>query len=79
MIENELQYDLTRAAAERFERALVELGRRSSSDDNIHPLLRKAQEDSIRSELEILQGQLRDYDLRRSSSRVLGQSARLPD
>jgi hypothetical protein len=79
VIENELQYDLTRAAAERFERALAELGRRSSSEDEIHPLLRKAQEDSIHSELEVLQAQLREYESRRSSARATGQPARQID
>ena len=79
MIENDLQYDLTRAAIERFERALTALGRRSAADDDIHPLLRKAQQDSIVSELEILQAQIHEYELRRSSAGVAGQPGRQGD
>jgi hypothetical protein len=62
VIKDDLQYELTKAVAERFERALVRLRHRSSVPDDVHPLLRKAQEDSICSELETLRSQLRVYE-----------------
>lgn len=79
MIENDAQYELTRAAVERFEIALAGLLRETDRTDGVHPLLRKAQEDSIRSELEILQRQMRTYDRNRPTSRALRPAAQSVD
>jgi hypothetical protein len=65
MIENELQYEVTRAAAARFANALADLQEERSQPDGVHPLLRQAQEDAIRSELMILEAQIQAYDLSR--------------
>jgi hypothetical protein len=76
VIENDLQYDLTKKAAERFARALSEMNRQSPAADAVHPVLRRAQEESIRSELEVLRAELREYEHRRASAGVSRSPAR---
>lgn len=64
MIKNERQYRITKNQAERFSQTLDSLGRRSGeSREGTHPIIAKAQEDAIRSQLEDLEGQLREYEL----------------
>ena len=63
MIKNERQYRITKNQADRFSQTLDSLGRRSrESKEGKHPLIAKAQEDAIRSQLEDLEGQLREYE-----------------
>ena len=52
MIKNERQYRVTKAQADKFRRALDGLGKRTSPETQVHPLLQKAQEDALRSQLE---------------------------
>ena len=51
MIKNERQYRITRAQAERFERSLEVLSRGDEENEDLHPLIAKAREDAIRSQL----------------------------
>ncbi len=59
MIKNERQYRITKAQADGLSRTLNSLGKRT---DSVHPLIAKAQEDALRSQVEELQGELRDYE-----------------
>ena len=51
MIKNERQYKITRAQAVRFSNALEGLRQRPNNDDSLHPLVAKAQEDALCSQL----------------------------
>jgi len=64
VIENERQYDITRAAAERFRHALQTL--RGRVDDPLHPILRTAHEDAINNQLSELDAQIAEYEARTS-------------
>ena len=59
MIKNERQYRITRAQAEGFASTLANLKQNPSA---AHPLIAKAQEDAIRSQLADLQDQLQEYE-----------------
>ena len=59
MIKNERQYRITRAQADGLSRTLQSLSR---SAGETHPLIAKAQKDALRSQIEDLQGELRDYE-----------------
>ena len=62
MIKNERQYRITKAQAERFLQALDSFRQRSDESKGVHPLIAKAQEDALRSQLEDLEGELREYE-----------------
>jgi hypothetical protein len=72
VIENQRQFHITFEAAMKFERALAMIERDPEMNGDIHPVLRKAQEDAIRSQLEDLRAELRDYELRRQSADLPG-------
>lgn len=61
MIKNERQYRITRAQAEKFERALRELENKKERAE-VHPRLQTAQADALRSQLEDLRSELHEYD-----------------
>lgn len=62
MIKNERQYRITRAQAERFERSLEELRQDFGKDEDVHPLIARAREDAIRSQLSDLRSELQEYE-----------------
>jgi transcriptional regulator with XRE-family HTH domain len=62
MIKNERQYRITRAQLDKFAQALQSASKRGSRAPAMHPLLRKAQEDAIRSQLEDLQAEIEEYE-----------------
>ena len=62
MIKNERQYRITKAQAERFSQTLDSLRQRSGETDGVHPLVAKAQEDALKSQLADLESELREYD-----------------
>ena len=62
MIRNERQYRITKAQADRFSQTLDSLKQHSSETEGMHPLIAKAQEDALRSQLADLQGELREYE-----------------
>jgi len=67
MIKNERQYRITKAQAQRFEQAIAVV--KSTPKPAIHPKLRKAELDGLRSQLEDLERELRDYEELRSGKR----------
>lgn len=61
MIKNERQYRITKAQAKRFSQTLDNL-RGRPEDPKVHPLIAKAQEDALRSQLADLEGELQEYE-----------------
>lgn len=61
MIKNERQYRITKAQAERFARALSALAH-DKKTSGVHPVLRKAEEDALRSQLFDLRAELGEYE-----------------
>jgi len=61
MITNERQYRITKAALKKFEASIVAHDAGQPSPD-VHPRIYQAMGDALRSEAEVLQGQLREYD-----------------
>ncbi|MFN8637015.1 MAG: hypothetical protein U0893_24470 [Chloroflexota bacterium] len=72
MIENERQYRITFDAVAKFERALAMIESDPELNSDIHPVLRKAQEDAIRSQLGDLRAELREYEARRLKADLPG-------
>ena len=62
MIKNERQYKITKAQAARFSNALENLRRRPDNDNGLHPLIAKAQEDALSSQLADLETELSEYE-----------------
>ena len=62
MIKNERQYRITKAQAAKFEASLKTFGSKSRKDQSTHPRLVKAQKDAIKSQLDSLNGELREYE-----------------
>jgi ribosome-binding protein aMBF1 (putative translation factor) len=67
MIKNERQYRITKAQAQRFEQAIAEAG--VTPNQAMHPRLRKAEMEGLRSQLEDLKRELREYEDLRSGKR----------
>ncbi len=65
MIKNERQYRVTKAQARKFEDALARLSA-AAPDERIHPRIRQAQLDAVRSQLEQLRSELAEYEALRS-------------
>ena len=62
MIKNERQYKITRAQAARFAEALRQAEIDEGGDEATHPLLLKARKDALKSQLDELVGDLREYE-----------------
>jgi DNA-binding XRE family transcriptional regulator len=80
MIRNERHYRITNAQAARFRRALQTLRDRSS--DELHPVLRAAQEAAIKSQLADLEADVAEYEALASGEPVrfeLDSFAELPE
>ena len=68
VIKNERQYRITRVQAEKFEHAIAELV--SASDTlGVHPVLKKAEIDALKSQLGDLEAELEEYQALRSGKR----------
>lgn len=63
MIRNERQYIITKAQVKKFKKALDEFNKQKAS---AHPVLVKAQKDAIKSELAVLESQVKEYEKLRS-------------
>ena len=69
MIRNERQYRITKSQIKKFKEALKEFNKQKSK---AHPILVKAQKDAMKSELSVLESQVKDYEkLRSGKYRVL--------
>lgn len=82
MIKNERQYRITKAQAERFSQTLDSLRQRSGETEGVHPLIAKAQEDALGSQLADLEAELREYESLKSGKfpmDELGVVAELPN
>jgi ribosome-binding protein aMBF1 (putative translation factor) len=77
MIRNERQYLVTKAQAERFAKALDELQQRPPGKR--HPLLRKVEEDALRSQLADLSAELTEYEELRSGRQPPSAAASFDD
>jgi ribosome-binding protein aMBF1 (putative translation factor) len=62
MIKNERQYRITKAQAAKLAAALETFQSQAAGDGKTHPKLVKAQADALRSQLESLQAELREYE-----------------
>ena len=69
MIKNQRQYRITKAQAEKFEKALEQLSARPHTSEQIHPLLKKAEKEALRSQLDDLRAELEEYEALRSGKR----------
>lgn len=69
MIRNARQYRITKAQAEKFERALDEFDMDPAPHARVHPRLIKAQHDAIASQLETLRQELAEYEKLKKSKR----------
>ncbi len=69
MIKNERQYRITKAQADKFERALAQSRAIPEINNKLHPLVQKAQRDSMVSQFDDLKAELREYDVLRSGER----------
>ena len=67
MIKNERQYRITRAQAEKFEGAIA--GVAANPNRRLHPALRKAELDGLKSQLQDLKKELQEYEALRSGKR----------
>ena len=67
MIKNERQYRITKAQAENFRRTVAEVT--ANPDRNLHPVLRKAELDGLKSQLGDLRRELQEYEALRSGKR----------
>jgi DNA-binding XRE family transcriptional regulator len=73
MIRNERQYIITKAQIKKFKKALDEFDKQKSST---HPMLVKAQKESMQSQLEELEDQEKEYEkLRAGKYKVLKGSS----
>ena len=62
MIKNERQYRITKAMAARFQNNLTGLKQKPDADDGVHPLIAKAQEEALTSQLADLENELLEYE-----------------
>ena len=69
MIKNERQYRITKAQVDKFSASLSQL--MASPSGETHPMLRKAQEDALHSQLEELRSQLAEYDTLQSGQQIV--------
>jgi ribosome-binding protein aMBF1 (putative translation factor) len=69
MIKNDRQYRITKAQAQKLEKALTQVARRADKG-NVHPLLRKAQTAALRSQLADLRAEIDQYEALRSGKRT---------
>ena len=62
MIKNEKHYRITRAQAERFARTLQSMREQPSASKDLHPVIARAQEDALASQLADLEVELIEYE-----------------
>ena len=62
MIKNELQYKLTKSSAENFEKRLHWLRENLGAQDQLDPILAKAEEDGLQSMIDELREEIQEYE-----------------
>ena len=62
MIKNELQYKLTKSSAENFEKSLHWLRENPGAQDQLDPILAKAEEDGLQSMIDELREEIQEYE-----------------
>ena len=62
MIKNELQYKLTKSSAENFEKRLHWLRENPGTQDQLDPILAKAEEDGLQSMIDELREEIQEYE-----------------
>lgn len=62
MIKNEQEYLNTQAQLGKFEQAVAQLESRVRVDDDVHPVLRKAQQEAMRYQIRELRRELEEFD-----------------
>jgi ribosome-binding protein aMBF1 (putative translation factor) len=67
MIKNERQYRITKSSVKHFEQTIAALA--SKPNRSLHPKLRKAELDGLRSQMEELRTELREYEALRLGKR----------
>ena len=77
MIKNEREYRITKAQAHKFRRALTAFD--AENDTSLHPRLREAQGDALRSQLADLEAELDQYESLRSGRRCIIRTQSLED
>jgi len=71
MIKNERQYRITKAQAARLDHALAEFDQSSDKEKNIHPLLLEAEYEGIKSQLNDLYKEIKEYEELREGKYVI--------
>lgn len=61
MIKNERQYRITKAQADKFERALAHLDAHPEENGHLHPRLQQAEKEALHSQFVTLRQQMEDY------------------
>ena len=69
MIKNQRQYGVTKTQAIKLEEALTQQSQPSAAR-KVHPLLRKAQTDALRSQLADLRSEIKQYETLRTGKRT---------
>ena len=77
MIKNEREYRITKAQARKFRRAATAFN--AEKDTPVHPRLRQAQADALRSQLADLEAELEQYESLRSGQRRIIRTESLDD
>lgn len=67
MITNERQYKITRAAAERFEKALAGFDGEAADRTDVHPRILQAEKDALKSQLADLRAEIAAYEKLKSA------------
>ena len=64
MIENEVQYNLSKSSVEDFDKRLEWLRENPGARDHIDPILAKAEEDGLQSMIDELREDIQEYESR---------------
>lgn len=62
MIKNERQYRITKAEAEKFRQALAKLAAAAGRPSQVHPRLAQAEQEALKSQLDDLLRELKEYE-----------------
>ena len=72
MIKSEREYRITKAQADRFAQTLHDLRHTPADARGVHPIIAKAQEDALISQIADLEGELREYESMKAKGAASG-------